>query len=157
MTVVNVFWYDKVTNEQLYKRCNSKPISLQVVDARWRLFGHTLRLHEDTPARMSMAYYFVKDLPGRKGNHTTISSVLSSEYKDSTGLTIRGSQEYLRVVEYAQDRTRWRELVDQVVSCQHKLYLEREKRRTEKRQAAKRKREEHAAEKAVACVRRRFK
>ena len=35
-----------------------------------------------------MTYYFVKDLPGRKGNRTTISSVLSPEYKDSTGLDI---------------------------------------------------------------------
>ena len=106
---------------------------------------------------MSMAYYFVKDMPGRKGNRITISTVLSSEYNNTTGLPISKPKEYLHILEYAQDRTKWRELVDQVVSCQHSLYLEPEKRRTERRQAAKRKREEQAAVKAVARVRRRLK
>ena len=95
--VVNVTWFIKVTNEQLYERCMTRPASLIAVDARWRLFGHTLRLNENTPARMSMAYYFVKDMPGRKGNRTTISSVLSSEYRDLTGQTISNMNEYSRI------------------------------------------------------------
>ena len=153
--VVNVTWFDKVTNEQLYERCMTRPASLIAVDARWRLFGHTLRLNENTPARMSMAYYFVKDMPGRKGNRTTISSVLLSEYRDLTGQTISNMNEYSRMIDVAYDRTRWREIVDDITVCQHNLYVEKMKRRTELRHEAKRKREEQAAVKATACVRRR--
>ena len=154
--VLNVKWFDKVTNEQLYERCMTTPASLLVVDARWRLFGHTLRLNENTPARMSMACYFAKDIPGRKGNRTTISSVLSSEYRDLTGLTISNINEYSRMIDVANDRTRWRELVDDVNLCQHNMYVEKVKRKTELRHEAKRKREEQAAIKAPARVRRRI-
>ena len=140
--VLNVKWFDKITNEQLYKRSDTTPISLQVVHARWRLFGHTLRLDEDTPARMAMAYYFNKDHPGRQGNRTTIASVLSNEYKAATGLSIKNIKEYSSMVEYAQDRDAWREIVDKVVTVQWQLRESREQRRAEKRLAAKRKREE---------------
>ena len=108
--VRHVKWSDKVANEQLYKRSNTTPISLQEVHARCRLFGHTLRLDEDTPARMAMAYYFNKDHPGRQGNRTTIASVLSNKYKAATGLSINNIKEYSSMVEYAQDRDTQREL-----------------------------------------------
>ena len=32
--VLNVAWYDKVTNETLYKRCKSTPVSIHVINAR---------------------------------------------------------------------------------------------------------------------------
>ena len=44
-------WSDKVSNEDLYKEAGVVPASLQVLDARWRLFGHILRMNENTPAR----------------------------------------------------------------------------------------------------------
>jgi hypothetical protein len=135
--VLNGKWFDKITNEQLYKRSETTPVSLQVVHARWRLFGHTLRLGEDTPARMAMAYYFNKDHPGRKGNRTTIASVLSNEYKAATGLSIKNVKEYSSMVEYAQDRDTWRDIVDKVVTVQWQLREYREQRRAEKRVEAK--------------------
>ena len=133
----------------------TRPASLIVVDARWRLFGHTLRLNENTPARMSMAYYFAKNMPGRKGKRTTISSVLLSEYRDLTGQKISRIDELPCMVEIASDRTKWRELVDDINLCQHNLYTEKVNRRAELRHEAKRKREEQSAVTATASVRRR--
>ena len=72
--VVGLSWSDKVTNAKLYKLCDIEPASMQALEARWRLFGHTLRMSPDTPARQAMAYYFVKDHPKRKGNRVTIAS-----------------------------------------------------------------------------------
>ena len=69
-------------------------INEQVIGARWRLFGHTLRMKEDTPARKAMAYYFQKDMPGRKGNRVTIASILSAEYKTSFGIPINTFNAY---------------------------------------------------------------
>ena len=102
-----------------------------------------------------MAYYFVGDMPGRKGNRTTISSVLSSEYMDLTGQKISNMNELSYMIDVASDRTRWRELVDDITLCQHNLYIEKVKRRAERRHEAKRKREEQSAAKATASVRRR--
>ena len=85
-----------------------------------------------------MEYDFVIDMLGRKGNRTTVSSALSSEYKDCFGSGIVNPDDYMRVVEQAQDRSRWREIVEEVVSHQYNSYRERVQRRTEARHGAKR-------------------
>ncbi len=51
-------WRDKlklliIRNEDLYARCGIMPANLQSVNARWRLFGHVLRMHENMPARQT--------------------------------------------------------------------------------------------------------
>ena len=35
----------------LYHRCQSRPISESIITARWRLFGHVLRLPRDAPPK----------------------------------------------------------------------------------------------------------
>ena len=116
--VVGLSWYDKVSNEALYERCGILPASIQVLNARWRLFGHTLRMNDQTPARMAMAYYFVKDQAGRKGNRVTIATALSNEYKSVYSKSICNTHDYLAVAQIAQDRDVWREVVEAVTSKQ---------------------------------------
>ena len=80
--VLGLKWSDKVTNADLYVRSGTSPASEQVMYAHWRLFGHTLRLNEYTPARLAMSYYFIEDnnIIGRGGNYKHIASVLFDEY-----------------------------------------------------------------------------
>ena len=47
-----------IPNLKLYKRCKSYPISLFILKACWKLFGHVLRLHRKCPANSAMDYYF---------------------------------------------------------------------------------------------------
>ena len=116
--VVGLSWYDKVSNDALYKRCGITPASIQVLNARWRLFGHTLRMNDQTPAKMAMAYYFVNDQAGRKGNRVTIATLLSNEYQSMFGMSIRSTHDYLTVAQIAQNRVEWREVVQAVTSKQ---------------------------------------
>ena len=102
-----------------------------------------------------MAYYFHKDLHGRQGRRTTIASVLSDEYNASFGSPIKSLDEYNKVVEYAQDRVLWRELVDNIVSNQRDLYESNVQRKTELRHARKRTREEQTPTRVNARIRRR--
>ena len=78
-------WYDKITNEDLYAQVGILPASVQVVSARWRLFGHTLRLDANTPARKAMVYYFSNNMGGRQGPRVLLPTSLSKEYKCVTG------------------------------------------------------------------------
>ena len=122
------------------------PIRELVIDTRWRLSGHTLRLGDDTPAKNCDGILLLqsKDLNGRQGRRTTIASTLYNEYETSTGSSIKTMDEYSRVVEHAQDRALWRELVDKIVSDQRDLYESNVQRKTELRHARKRIREEQA-------------
>ena len=54
----NFSWKDKVRNEDLYRISAGRPITQDIVAARWRLFGHCLRLKSDAPAQKSMDYFF---------------------------------------------------------------------------------------------------
>ena len=66
----------KISHTKLYARCHVLPISLQILHACWRLFGDTLQMPADKPARKALIYYFTKeeDIAGRQGNHNTIAS-----------------------------------------------------------------------------------
>ena len=44
--VLGIKLSDRITNADLYARCGIEPVSVQVVNARWRLFGTTLRMNE---------------------------------------------------------------------------------------------------------------
>ena len=82
--------------------------SIQVVDARWRLVGHTLRMNERTPARKAMAYYFVNDHDGRTRNRVTIATALSDDYEGVNGIDIKSLDEYDSIVRLATDRDAWK-------------------------------------------------
>ena len=74
----------KMSNKQVYALSNAKPVSAEVKEARWRMFGHSLRLHIQTPAQQAMTYYFqdeprLKKYKGRP--RTTLPSVLNADIK----------------------------------------------------------------------------
>ena len=47
----------KATNEKLHKKRNVATSSIQMINARWRLFGHILRLNERTSSAEAMVSY----------------------------------------------------------------------------------------------------
>jgi hypothetical protein len=55
--VLGIRWPERVSNCELYDRCDSVEVSTIVKKARWSLFGHVLRLNANTPAQLAMDYY----------------------------------------------------------------------------------------------------
>ena len=135
--VLGIKWSDRVTNLDLYARCNVLPASIQSLNSRWRLFGHTLRMNEDTPARLALVYYFVQDHKGRQGNYTTIASKLSSELKVVTGDTMSSQRDLDLLIEVAQHRDLWKDLVNEITCKEYELWYEKELKKAEARRAVK--------------------
>jgi hypothetical protein len=139
--VLGVTWRDKITIENLYARCNVVPASVQVVNARWRLFGHVLRMNENVPARQAMYCYFnEKSHKGRQGNFCTIASVLSDEFKSVCLKSIKTKADYEAVVELAQDREQWKGIVQNVTQkyCESRREKVIKQREVRKKAGAKR-------------------
>ena len=113
---------DFVFNEDLYVRCEITPAGLQVIDARWRLFGNMRRMNENAPARKAMAYYFIDDHAGRKVNRTTIATALYKEYHEVTGCTINNYAQFQEVAKLVLDRNAWKALVKKINDKFRKLY-----------------------------------
>ena len=53
-----VFYPDHISNVLLYIQTETQPLSASILEYRWRLFGHVLRLPLNTPANVAMTQYF---------------------------------------------------------------------------------------------------
>jgi len=114
-SLLGIRWPQKTPNAALYARCSAEPVSHTIKRARWRLFGHILRLAPDTPAMAAMKGYFCCADPTWRGRpRTTLVTRLSSDLS-SCGegkLTTLCDLKRLRLV--ASNRADWRELCSTV-------------------------------------------
>ena len=66
--ILNIRYPGVISNVNLYKRCNTEPLSSKVVRSRWRMLGHVLRGPVDGPAFSSLVFAInTLNLPGRRG------------------------------------------------------------------------------------------
>ena len=52
--ILNIKWYEHITNEEVYNIANCKKWSDKVKARRIRWFGHLCRLPEDAPAKRAL-------------------------------------------------------------------------------------------------------
>ena len=127
--ILNVKYPDKRTNKEVYKLTEETLLSLQITKSRWKLFGHTLRLHKETPARKAMYFYFSKTdcskfrgrprmtLPSKLSNN--ISSASNSDQyfvQDFNVLELKTVTHLDILTDIARERRRWLELTKRI--CQ---------------------------------------
>ncbi|GFS02714.1 hypothetical protein ElyMa_004614100 [Elysia marginata] len=71
-----------ISNRSLEKKCEQTPISLEVLQARWRLFGYVLRREPSIPANKAMAFYFHDNAKRARGRPiTTLPMTLNNNLK----------------------------------------------------------------------------
>ena len=56
--VLHIKWPNIIRNRDLYNVTKEMPLSLTILQNRWHLFGHILRLNRQRPAQQSMFHYF---------------------------------------------------------------------------------------------------
>ena len=107
--IIGIQWPHRISNTALYRRCRCRPISENVKSARWRLFGHVLRMPLDAPAQQAIDYYFADTGVGtfRGRPRTTLPTALSADLR-RVGRTLRcpADIDALRLL----NREQWRQL-----------------------------------------------
>ena len=108
--VLGIWYPTKISNKSLYKKCEQTPISLEVLQARWRLFGHVLRREPSIPANKAMAFYFHDNAKRARGRPiTTLPMTLNNHLKilqnRSISLTSQKDLETIRKI--AKRRQEW--------------------------------------------------
>ena len=107
------------------KLSNVKPVSHEIKEARWRMFGHALRLAKETPAQKAMEYYFTpkykyKQFKGK--TRTSLPVVLDKDIKElhkskpnSIEMTKFENIEDLQLARtLAKDREKWKKIVQMI-------------------------------------------
>ena len=66
---INIHYPATISNEKLYEICSVTPLSLRVTISRWKMFGHVLRLPDNSPASLALKFALddMSPLKTRKG------------------------------------------------------------------------------------------
>ncbi|XP_029656605.1 uncharacterized protein LOC115230747 [Octopus sinensis] len=79
-SLLGMEWPRRISTNGIYNKCMCSCISEDVVDARWRLFGHVLRMNPDAPANKAMEDYFDRcDIPFRGRPRSTLPTALNKD------------------------------------------------------------------------------
>ena len=65
--ICRVFYPQIISNKDLYRRCRTAPLSIMIIEQRWKMFGHQLRLPITCPPQRSMHQYYSSTLPACRG------------------------------------------------------------------------------------------
>ena len=78
--ILNIRYPKKITNKSLYRICQEKPLSLQILSARWSRFGHILRRDKVILANKATKAYFIPNGNKLRGRpKTTLPIVLNRD------------------------------------------------------------------------------
>ena len=92
-------------------------------EARWNLFGHVLRLPNDSPAQLAMDFYFEKprDKERYKGQcRTTLPVVLNKDIIEANKHTKLPTTQFItngdlfNLRQLANDKNKWKEIVKKI-------------------------------------------
>ncbi|GFR74590.1 hypothetical protein ElyMa_005757800 [Elysia marginata] len=99
-------------HKSLYKKCQEKPLSLQILESRWKLFGHILRRHRYIPANKATRAYFIQCGKNHRGRpRTTLPTVLNRDLAlIDHEIKLHSSDELNKITALAQDRRQWHEM-----------------------------------------------
>ena len=115
--VVGIRYPEKITNKALYKQCNERPLSLYVLENRWRLFGHILRRDREIPAYKAMEGFFVPQGNKYRGRPiTTLPVVLNNDLSrlESSTYCLKTFKDIENLKKIAEQRDQWRILCTRI-------------------------------------------
>ena len=69
--ILNYKWPHVISNDTLYKRCDTTPLSERMEQARWQMLGHILRGPENAPAAVALTFALDGscEFKSRRGRH----------------------------------------------------------------------------------------
>ncbi|GFR82743.1 hypothetical protein ElyMa_002371300 [Elysia marginata] len=115
--VLNIKYPVKITNSSLYNKCNERPLSIFILESRWRLFGHILRRDSQILANQAMSGYFVTEGSKFKGRPlTTLPVVLNRDLSRiiNSNLQLKSSHDLEHLRSIAQQRDEWTKLTARI-------------------------------------------
>ena len=116
--IIDVKWPEKISNEELYKKTNTREWSKTVKERRLRWYGHLLRLPESVPAKKALneAHRYVR-MP-RGGHKLTWLRLVEKDLEKCKVVVVTngGGRSSLTHKQMANNRSLWQTLVSRAVS-----------------------------------------
>jgi len=105
-----------ITNRNVYRRTESEPLGVTIMKAKWRLFGHILRLDVTAPSNLAMEAYFLpsESVCWRGRPRITLPVSLHQDLQ-RIGQSLKTRRDLLQLRELSSDRVLWRNLCAEVL------------------------------------------
>ena len=106
--ILNVYWpHGRMSNKELYSRCETEKLSDRVVRFRWTMYGHVLRSDIKTPAFLSLKFAINNTYKSRKGRHqSNLFDILKSDLK-VRDIRLESETDLFDLREHALNRKSW--------------------------------------------------
>ena len=110
-SILNYSYPNIISNKNLYKRCNTEPLSVRVDRSRWRMLGHVLRGPVDGPAYTSLVFAVnTMQYPGRVGRpQSNLFSLIKRDLQDRD-MFLNNIHDLIYLRNIAFDKANWRRL-----------------------------------------------
>nr|KAG5711268.1 hypothetical protein BaRGS_005965 [Batillaria attramentaria] len=106
--IFNIRWPEKIRNEELWERAGQEPVAKQILWRKWGWIGHTLRKPASSTTRQALTWNPQgKRKRGRPRN---------SWRRDTEAELCKQGTNWTGVARLAQNRVRWRRVVDGLCS-----------------------------------------
>ncbi len=112
--ICNIHYPGVISNRELYRRCETVPITERVRKARWTLLGHILRMDDNCPASLALRYAINSStsLRGRRGRpRTNLLSFIQADLKEHN-IKLNGVDDLFYLKTIAYDRAHWRNMFE---------------------------------------------
>ena len=126
--LLGIYWPNTISNQDLYTKCNCRPISESLPKKRSQLLGHILRRPQNIPAKQALYKYFDKNNSQKYRGRppTTIVNTINEDLSSATStiypysehsycknnkLSLNNSEDLEKVKDAATDRESWRKMV----------------------------------------------
>ena len=109
--ILKIYWPNTISNEELYRRTNTTPLSLEIKKRRWSWIGHILRMHPDAIPRVALRWTPTGKRKRGRPRET---------WRRSTDKEMKEKQwTWGQIQLWSQDRQAWRALVTALCASQH--------------------------------------
>ena len=111
--IMQVFWPEWVTNEELWRITKQKPIEQEIRERKWRWLGHTLRKEEKNITRQALRW----NPAGRRSR---------GRPKQTWRRTVEGEMKHANLTwgtmaSAAENRVRWKRTVSAICAAMHNM------------------------------------
>ena len=127
--ILRIHYPAKISNKALYQLCRTAPISIMLLEHRWKLFGHVLRLPLSSPPQLSMTQYYIVDKTSKGTPRTTLPVLLNKELLEHTLIKISTPEDLNWIRNMAHDRTTWKNFTEVITTGAKEKYDEVRKRK----------------------------
>ena len=112
-SICNIYWPSGViSNKELYRRCDTIPITERVRQSRWTLLGHILRSDDNTPASLALRFAIssVEHLRGRVGRpRSNLLNTIQNDLKEHS-IELKNIDDLENLKFKAHDRVAWKNM-----------------------------------------------